>query len=79
LRHDGEANKAWRFWRAPEFWLLLVTAFATTFALSAWIAVPLTVTALSISSLPTYGLAPNPPGAGLVAPSPTPGAPASRS
>jgi hypothetical protein len=40
--------------RAPEFWLLLVTALAGCFGVSGWIAVPLATAGLSISSLPKY-------------------------
>lgn len=51
---SGEANKTWRFWREPEFWLLLVATLGATFGLSVWIVVTLTVAGLSISSLPKY-------------------------
>ncbi len=50
-----EPGTTWRFWREPEFWLLLlVAALASTFGLTVWIVVPLTVAGLSISSLPKY-------------------------
>ena len=51
---SGEADKTWRFWREPEFWLLLVAALGATLGLSVWIVVPLTVAGLLISSLPKY-------------------------
>jgi hypothetical protein len=49
-----EADKAGSFWVDPEFWLLLVAALASTFGLAWWMAVPLTLAGLSISSLPKY-------------------------
>jgi ABC-type sulfate transport system permease component len=51
---SGQANKARRFWREPEFWLLVVAALASTLGLAVWIVVPLTAAGLSISSLPKY-------------------------
>ena len=49
-----KANKAWRFLREPELWLLLVAAIASSFGRAVWIVVPLTLVGLSISSLPKY-------------------------
>ena len=40
--------------RSPEYWLLVVTTLAATFGVPWWIAVPLAVAGLSISSLPQY-------------------------
>ena len=40
--------------REPEFWLLLVTVLACVASLRWWIALPLAVAGLSISSLPKY-------------------------
>ena len=39
---------------APEFWLLVVTVIAAATGLSPWIAIPLAVAGLSISSIPKY-------------------------
>jgi hypothetical protein len=50
---DGD-DKGRRFWRAPEFWLLLVAAFTSMWGVAWWVVVLLTVTGLSISSLPKY-------------------------
>ena len=52
-----ERNEKLTFWRAlrsPEYWLLLVGCIAATAGVSAWIAVPLLVAGLSVSSLPKY-------------------------
>jgi hypothetical protein len=51
---NRDANKVRSFWRQPEFWPLLVAAFASMFGLTGWIVVPLTLAGLSISSLPKY-------------------------
>lgn len=39
---------------SPEFWLLGATAAAGSFGVAWWVAVPLCVAGLSISSLPKY-------------------------
>lgn len=40
--------------RSPEFWLLVVTTLAACFGVAWWVAVPLAIAGLSISSLPKY-------------------------
>jgi len=40
--------------RAPEFWLLVTASLAATGGVQAWVAVPLTLAGLSITSLPKY-------------------------
>ena len=40
--------------RTPEFWLLLVAATCSMSGVRWWVVVPLTVTGLTISSLPKY-------------------------
>ena len=49
-----DANRAKSFWSKPEFWLLLVAALASVLGVAWWVALPLTVAGLSISSLPKY-------------------------
>lgn len=51
---DGEPMTFRGALRAPEFWLMLVTAFAGVFGVAWWVAVPLATLGLSISSLPKY-------------------------
>jgi hypothetical protein len=36
-----EDDKLRRFWRAPEFWLLLAAVFASVLGLTGWIVIPL--------------------------------------
>ena len=53
----GDDDKALTFrsaLRAPEFWLLLVTALTGCLGVAWWIVVPLSTAGLSISSLPKY-------------------------
>jgi hypothetical protein len=50
----GDASKAESFWREPEFRLLLVAAFASTFVVPWWTVLLPTVSGLSISSPPKY-------------------------
>ncbi len=51
---DDEQLTIRRALRAPEFWLLAVAATCATFGMSAWVTIPTTLAALSISSLPKY-------------------------
>jgi hypothetical protein len=51
---DGEVMTFRRALRAPEFWLLMVTALAGCFGVAWWVALPLATAGLSISSLPKY-------------------------
>ena len=44
----------WQTMRAPEYWLLIVSALGAAGGLSAWGSVPLCMAGLSISSLPKY-------------------------
>jgi hypothetical protein len=41
-----------RWWRAPEYWLLVAAALLAMLGVAWWIIVPLTVAGLSVSSLP---------------------------
>ena len=51
---DEQKDERQRFWRAPEFWLLLVGAFVSMIGVRWWVVVPLVLGGLSLSSLPKY-------------------------
>ena len=51
---DDEPVTFRRALRAPEFWLLTVTAFGAAAGLQWWIGLPLCIAGLSISALPKY-------------------------
>ena len=52
--NDGKPLTFWRALRASEFWLLIVAAVTSMSGVKWWIVVPLTVTGLSVASLPKY-------------------------
>ena len=54
MNDDGKPLTFWRALWQPEFWLLLVAAFAAACGLNWWVALPLAVAGLSIASLPKY-------------------------
>ena len=52
--NDGKPLTFWRAPRVSEFWLLIVAAVTSMAGVKWWIVVPLTVTGLSVASLPKY-------------------------
>ena len=51
---EEEQDTLRRWWRAPEYWLLVAAMFVSMLGVAWWIVVPLTVAGLSVSSLPKY-------------------------
>jgi hypothetical protein len=52
--NEQEDDQLKRFWRVPEYWLLVVAALASMFGVAWWVVVPLTLAGLSVSSLLKY-------------------------
>jgi hypothetical protein len=51
---DEEEERLRRWWRLPEYWLLVAAALVSMLGVAWWIVVPLTLAGLSVSSLPKY-------------------------
>jgi hypothetical protein len=51
---EEEQETLRRWWRAPEYWLLVAAMFVSMVGVAWWIVVPLTMAGLSVSSLPKY-------------------------
>ena len=52
--NEEEQETLRRWWRAPEYWLLVAAMLVSMLGVAWWIVVPLTLAGLSVSSLPKY-------------------------